>query len=152
MILATTPHPLYSMTHVFNVIEFNSSSPLHSPLMTLPHLSFNPPQLLAVTRIPSPKTHLSISACLLFSLLTGGGDVRTLMHCVCVRERKTTGKKVLCSLILNVGRSMTSLQKKDQRFIGDTFTHTLHTLWYFPRWLHHHFCIFHDCILPHRVT
>ena len=51
-------------------------------------------------------------------------------------ESKRTGKEVLCSLILNVGRGMTSWEEMDQRFIGPTFslkththTHRTHTLY-----------------------
>lgn len=40
---------------------------------------------------------------------------------MCVWETERTGKEVLCSLILNVGRGMTTWEEMDQRFIGPTF-------------------------------
>lgn len=42
--------------------------------------------------------------------------------CACMCERGRTGKEVLCSLILNVGRGVTSWEEMDQRFIGSTFS------------------------------
>lgn len=39
-----------------------------------------PPHSLAATRLPSPQIHPPNTARFLFSLLIGGGDVRTLMH------------------------------------------------------------------------
>lgn len=86
-----------------------------------------------VSQCTHPQHPSLVSSSLLFSPLTGGGDVRTLM-CACMGERERTGKEVLSSLILTVGRSMTSWEEIDQRFIGPTFslkaslcTHT-HTL------------------------
>jgi len=78
-----------------------------------------------------PPQPITPPLALLFSLLTGGGDVRTLMHqegtgivcildcvCVCVKEKRGT----LFTLLLNVGRGMTSLEEMDQGFISPTFT------------------------------
>ena len=42
--------------------------------------------------------------------------------CMCMCERERMSKVVLCSLILNVGRGMTSWEEMDQRFIGPTFS------------------------------
>lgn len=80
--------------HMFDFRAFKSLSPHHSSPMT--HVSsppvFQPPHSLAATRLPSPQIHLPITARFLFSLLIGGGDVRTLMHYegarVCEGERE----------------------------------------------------------------
>lgn len=121
-----TPHTLYSGLHMFHFIAFESWSPHLFCLMTssLPHPSLKSLPSGDMNPIPphNPSLHLFESLALLFSLLTGGGDVRTLMHregtrrgggvrereYACMCEREMTSKEVLCSLILNVGRGMRS--------------------------------------------